>query len=301
MTNFLPSKKFTIVTLSCLFLFVAIFLLNKYRPWERASKDDTATENISGITVAQLAEKDANTNGIPDWEEALWGLDPAGDGVKNKSTIDARRQALVADNTAANQPVARTSLDETQTFSRSVFAAISTLKESGTLNADSIKNLANTVGQQIGVSKDIPPTHTLSEIKTVPATADSREKYFEAVEKVILAQEDVPLGDELPVVEQALNDEDGRIYAKMTVFSKAYKELGSALFAITPPTDVATTHLAVVNGVLAMATVTSNLSQVIDNPLVGAIGIGQYQIYRKASDDAFDALTLYFTVNGMVQ
>src|SRR5690348_17285703 len=51
----------------------------------------------SDKTVGEFIAKDSNGNGIADWEEKLWGLDPTAlytNGVPNKQIIEEKKHAL---------------------------------------------------------------------------------------------------------------------------------------------------------------------------------------------------------------
>ncbi len=298
--KYLPSKKFQTIFAIGLLVIVGLFFLSHWYNGRSTSYKAEKGDSLQKTSLDELAGKDSNANGIPDWEESLWGLDPEGDGAKNKAVIDSHKQAL--EQPSGTDVTADGDLNETQAFSRAFFTAVASLKESGGLTSDNISKLAENLSTNISQSKTIEPAHTLSEIKTVDnANPAAIKKYYDALQKVVLAQGNKRLGEEMVVVESGLNGTTNTMYADLTFIAKGYKEFGDGLFAISPvPTEVAQAHLDAVNALLALSVISTNMSQVLDNPLIGMIGVAQYSGYRDAMENAFAELGRYFRGNGIM-
>lgn len=88
--KYLPSKKFASIIISIIVI-IALFFATK---WiisiikERKISKDSPTP----MTVGSLIQKDSNKNGIADWEEYLWGLNPEKNGQENKDFIMAKKK-----------------------------------------------------------------------------------------------------------------------------------------------------------------------------------------------------------------
>jgi hypothetical protein len=302
-TRYLPSKKFTRIFLIGIGLFAVIFFVSKY--YTQISAKFTRSGSSAGLetaTLGSLIEKDSNKNGIADWEEALWGLDPAGDGPKNKAIVAANKKKLEQNENAGQGSNSDSEINETQALSREFFTAVASLKTSDGLTAENINTLANQISTKVAANKNIPDAHTIAEVEIAPSTATAIKKYYDELTQATRDQEDKRLGDELVIVDNALAGKDSTfLYAELTVIAKGYTEYGEALFAIHPPKEIAQTHLAFVNANLAMATVVANMSQVISNPLVGMIGIAQYKPYSDALDTLSDTTRDYFVANGIIK
>src|ERR1044072_2206217 len=91
----LPSKKFTVVTGIVLIVVAGVLIVSSYFAsstiFSRSINKNAPVE--SSGTVADIITRDTNGNGISDWEETLWGLDPKGNGEENKKTITAKKAA----------------------------------------------------------------------------------------------------------------------------------------------------------------------------------------------------------------
>jgi len=95
--NYLPSKKF-IAGVMVITIFIGviwgIYGIVKFFK-NRANRK---AETSANLTVSDIIQKDGNTNGIPDWEEYLWGLDPYKNGDSNKEFINNKKKLLSVGN-----------------------------------------------------------------------------------------------------------------------------------------------------------------------------------------------------------
>ncbi len=104
MKKYLPSKKFVIITLSIFAtLGLVFFLVGKFQKnpdGSLAVKDNwsLSEEKIEAQTLGELVKKDSDQDGLPDWEETLWGLDPRNPettpGTKDADVVAKRRAEL---------------------------------------------------------------------------------------------------------------------------------------------------------------------------------------------------------------
>ncbi len=111
MKNYLPSRKFVIRTATIAILLIVAISVYKITLFikDKLTKKDPVVMTIKSDVI----QKDSNNNGIPDWEESLWGLDPKGDGVSNKEFIMTQKEALAKENNV--NPVDNQPLSENET------------------------------------------------------------------------------------------------------------------------------------------------------------------------------------------
>jgi len=306
MAKYLPSKKFIIILSAGIVMVLAVVFIGKWKTAQIEKYQAGSTQtlaDIQNITLGTLSEKDTNQNGIPDWEEALWGLNPAGDGAKNKAFIDAKKSALAQNNPSANTSSGGSDQpNDTGAFSREFFTAVASLKASGSLDQTSISELANNLSKNVTANRDIPPAHAIDEIKTTTdASPASIKKYHDAVLQAIANSKNNRLGTELAIVQNGLSGTDTNMYAELTVIAQNYKDFSDQLLKITAPKDAAQMHLDAVNAASAMAVVVANMSQVLSNPLVGMLGAAQYDQNSTALTTAFTNLGHYFGESGILK
>src|ERR1035437_9845115 len=77
--KYLPSKKFMLIIGAGLVLVVVIFVIffmsSSGQNFTTGNKNNTALK-VENQTITDLIQKDSDGDGVPDWEEVLWGTDP---------------------------------------------------------------------------------------------------------------------------------------------------------------------------------------------------------------------------------
>ena len=186
MKKYLPSKKFAIITLSMLLVLgISLFVVKKV-----SKKKGTLAQNIIATLVGEetttiqgLIEKDGDGDGIPDWEEALWGTDPnsksSHENVLDSDWITQKKKELAEKNPAEETASPRENLSETEKFSREFFATVTALKQSGSLDQGAVSNIANILGGKIQ-NTNLPENYRVTELKkTYDVTRESQAKFYE--------------------------------------------------------------------------------------------------------------------------
>jgi hypothetical protein len=144
MNKYLPSKQF--IARIIIILIIALFVWGIYQIPKLFKKNKNINITPMTLQVKDVIQQDSNNNGIADWEEGLWGLDPTTNGPSNKEFIIAKRAVLAKDNASAVDGGGINS-SENDALSREVFALILSLQQSGSLNNDSISAISESVGQ----------------------------------------------------------------------------------------------------------------------------------------------------------
>ncbi len=78
--KYLPSKKFAIITgmifVLGIIIFVIFFMSSRGESFSITGNKNATALQVENQSVADLIQKDTDGDGIPDWEEALWGTGP---------------------------------------------------------------------------------------------------------------------------------------------------------------------------------------------------------------------------------
>jgi hypothetical protein len=114
----LPSKEFIRVLGICTGAIIVILIVGSLFGTHSIFNKKSGPLVEANGTVNELLIQDSNTNGIPDWEESLWGFDPKGDGVANKQGIEQKKLAGNITPSQSNIP-----LNETDKFSQSLLSS----------------------------------------------------------------------------------------------------------------------------------------------------------------------------------
>ncbi len=278
--KYLPSKKFISVILFLIItigLFIGLFWGVKGIVYLIKNKKNGSINKQVGITVSQIIQKDSNKNGIADWEEYLWGLDPNKNGSENKDYILAKKKTL-EENGVISIPAGSEKVSDNEMLSQEFFATIISLQQTGELDANSMNSVAGALGKNIETNP-IPDVYSTSELIIQNDSTLANTNYHSALTKLINKYSDADIGSELTLIIQGLGNKDaGALYAAATVAS-SYTSFGNELISIPVPRSLATTHLSMANNYEKVGQTINDLTRVLSDPLVGMKAIINYKKY----------------------
>ncbi len=280
--KYLPSRKF-IATLLVIVIFIALFFTVKEVISLFRSKKGVTLGNKGSLietTPASLIQKDSNNNGIPDYEEYMWGLDPTKNGPGNKEYITTKRNALVAsgDITAPDDSEAITDND---ILSRQFLATIISLQQTDQLDTDSMNSVSEAIGKNIEATP-IPDIYTSNMLTLVNDSTSLNATYSDALSALINNYADANIGSELTFIIQGLSNKDPTaLYAAVTV-GDAYQSFGSDLMKIPVPKSLASIVLSVANNYEKTGQSIKDLAKMLSDPLIGMKAIINYKNYSDA-------------------
>ncbi len=277
--KYLPSKKFTTIVLFfalIIGLFFGIKEIISFFKDRKANKDGKVVE----MTVGGIIQKDSNDNGIADWEEYLWGLNPNKNGEENKAFILEKKKSLVQSN-AISSPDDSNPITENEMLSREFFATIISLQQTGNLNEESIKSISESIGQTVE-AKPIDDIYSLDNVILVKDSEIANKKYYDSFVSLATKYENSDIGSELTLISQGIGNNDPQaLYAAKTVAS-AYRSFGQELLKIPTPGVIANVHLSLTNNYEKTAQSIEGLTQILTDPIIGMRAIINYKQYTDA-------------------
>ena len=296
--KFLPSKLFVVRAIGIVVLLFVAFGLYKGIPYfiKGFSKTQKRAE-LQKTLVKDLMNKDSNDNGIPDWEESLWGLDPAQDGSANKEFILSKRKSLgyTEEDTLLGE-----NLTSSDKISRELLALIVSLKESGNLNDGAIASISSAFGSKIEVIEmdDLYKKESLNKVATNLA---SIRKYYNDFKAINLKYKDSDMGDELNFIVQGMRNNDENAMQIASEIAGSYKSFGEELSEIKVPDSLIDIHLGIINSYEKTANSIEEMSKAIDDQIAGLNAVISYKKYNQELLDNLDKLSLFFKKNGIIK
>lgn len=277
--KYLPSKNFTVVVLFLaliLGLFFGIRQTVSYFKNRKINKDGKVVE----VTVGGIIQKDSNNNGIADWEEYLWGLNPNKNGEENKAFILEKKKSLLQ-NSEIMSPDDSALITENEMLSREFFATIISLQQTGNLNEESLKSLSEAIGEKIE-TKPIEDIYTLREVTLVKDSESTSRNYRDSFASLVTKYENSDIGSELILISQGIGNNDPQaLFAAKTVAS-AYRSFGKELLTISTPGSIGKIHLSLANNYEKTAQSIEGLTQILIDPIIGMRAIINYKQYTDA-------------------
>ena len=299
--KYLPSSHFVTITITIGILVGLFFGIKAIVHYYKNKNFVTATGIPSNMKVGDLLTIDTDNDGIADWEEPLWGLDPKkadtnGDGVSDGVEVTQKKSTLVG----TEEENVTEKLNDTERFSRDLFTTLSALSQSGALTEQSVVNLSNTLGDQI-VSKDIPDIYTDVDLKVSVSSKTNIATYYKKISKVIDSYIPDKIGGEMDAMVTMFDKADPEKAKELGVIANNYRSFASDLMKIEVPADITSKQLALANSAYKMASGLDSVKEVFENPI---ISMGGFIAYTKESQDftvQSDAMHAYFVKNGILK
>ncbi len=278
--KYLPSKKFVATIISILILLGVFFLIKGAISLLQNRKSVDSKGNVVPVTVGTIIQKDSNNNGIADWEEYLWGLNPNKNGEANKQLILAKKKELQQNSLIPAEDDSKT-ITQNDMLSRQFFATIMSLQQTGNLNDEAVSSISESIGQEIKTIP-IPDVYTKEMLTIKKDSTEANVAYFNAFSDLVNKYENRDIGSELTIVSQGIvNNDPQALYAAKTV-ATAYRDFSKDLIKIPVPSSAASTHLNLANNYEKTAQSIEGLTQVLTDPIIGMRSILNYKKYSDA-------------------
>lgn len=291
--SFRPSKKFLIR--GAIATGIVVMVLVVQTDWFRAIfNKEPLPKLVAPQTVADLLGKDSNNNGIADWEEKLWGLDPTvlyTNGVPNKAIIEQRKLALGVNN-ADIAPE-----NETDALARELITIATALGQAGQTNetlAAIATKMANSV--EVNVANNY---YGLKDLRTTMTSTASLHAYYNSFLKVT-EKYDTNAPD-IDLLIEGFESGDMSRTPELLGTKKIYTDYAKALINIPVPVGIQYEHLEIANGLYAMGLSFEYLSEVSDNAVNALAGVALYKINDSRLSDAGDKIIDYMVRYGILQ
>lgn len=287
----LPSKQFIIR--GSILLGVIIIILLAQSGWVRSLFKKSA-KTVPAATVGEAIIKDSNGNGIPDWEERLWGLDPTElytGNMSNREIIESKKKALGLTNPTSDEP-----LNETDTIARQLFSIAMSLSEEGA-SIEDIQSVGAAIGSEVP-AYTVTKKYTHKDIKTNTTTVANLQNY----QSTKNALTEIYGNDRsAEIIINIIDLGDYSEISQLKEYEKNYKKIAEDLKNTPVPKSLASQHLDIINGLYGMAESFRYISESDKNMIIGLSGFSIYKNYSTLFDVATDEITVLLIEYGILE
>lgn len=253
-----------------------------------------ADASVAAELLRSYAAKDSDTDGLPDWQEALYGTDPQNpESVKAGVTDgDAVAQGLVepkvsvrTDDTSVD-PVSVPGVSAgpatlTDQFARELFKQYLSTRGETAPTTDDIVSFVEVGVQNLNNSHASPDTFMVADIVSNGATGPQAMRTYAIAAENVLLQNTVTTDDTaLMYFSQAMNG-DKTAYKRLEAVGDAYRITAKRLMAMPVPKEAVPAHLAIANALVHMSEISEDMATVNEDPLRALMGIGLYDPYAQ--------------------
>ncbi len=289
-THYLPSKRFTLVVL----VLIALFVVSSYlfsNTEKYISQEDASTPTHTEEELAHFSS-DADGDGLAMWEEALWGTNPNvadsdGDGTEDGIEIASRRNPLInqSDDSLESYPLVPGSAEDvndasstrTNSMARAFLSSLheSSQKSGGTTLGD--MDVLNTLLATEVLQNAITNPYTEENISIGDDSDETLRTYANALGEHIAEYNTLGSPYELAIISEAVtNDRLGDLRA-LGRFATFFSHTADSLLSHTAPASLSDIHLSLVNAVAIIAETLSRIAASEDDIVLGFAGLAQYQ------------------------
>ncbi len=249
--------------------------------------------------LKSYAVKDTDSDGLPDWQEALYGTDPAnpesvaigvrdGDAVAQGLVKPKFAGAQAPEGNAKGERVPGSPADNTVTaqFAREFFASyVTSYGLDATLSDDQLSTFAQNAVQKLIEKTDIQNTYKLSQVSASGTGDAAVRSYLLRAGTALNAFSFAKEKEELLLMEDAIIRNDLSALENVRGVGNVYTSMSKALIKLQVPTELQAAHLRFANALAALGTVTVDMSTSSTDPVRSLMGLMRYQ-------DATDEVTM---------
>ncbi|MCD8495128.1 MAG: thrombospondin type 3 repeat-containing protein [Candidatus Pacebacteria bacterium] len=259
-TKFLPSKEFIIriTVLGVLVLIgVVILVIN-----QRKHKDEEPEVTARALSFENILALDTDGDGLPDWEEALWGMDPlnpdtSGNGIPDGEEVALIREAQRLENLALGidvdtNPENQGDLTQSEILARQLYATLATMSVGGEISDDARADISFLIERSIQqplLQENIRPEN----LTIVASNVTNNTAYFQVLSTILgrLASTESALVNLFQDIESRSTNLQARYGATAALYANIHKELIE--MSVPAPARIVHARLATTTGNMALA------------------------------------------------
>ena len=274
------------------------YLLTGPTPWGRIAEAQSAEELLRAY-----AAKDTDTDGLPDWQEALYGTNPNDPesfqaGMKDG---DAVAQGLVTPKVAvrpADEPVDPDSIpgvaaaptSVTERFARTFLEQyLANRGENPPTQEEMLAFVKGSMDDLASQSASAPRYGTAD----LRASSGTLAAYAGQLETAFANNTVASDKNELSHFSDALAGDKAAL-RKLSAVSDAYENIAAAAIVIPVPAEARQAHLAIANALVHMGEISADMAAMESDPVRALMGIALYERYARELVSGFANLSAVF-------
>ncbi len=255
--------------------------------------DAVSTEEL----LRAYAEKDSDSDLLPDWQEALYGSDPLNPRSIDSSMTDGEAVAAGRATVSLREEVSPELPDipgveveadtVTGAFGRKLFTDYFEARGQNQPTSDDIIAFVTSAADTLAIENDTRARYSSKDLTIVQDNSQEALKAYAArvASSVVRPSIDAPQNELFYFYDYvALKDEAA--LPKVAALGKSYKETAAAYMRIPVPAIAAAPHLELVNALYRTGEATEYMAAVKTDPLLAFLGIAQYQTASAALHEA---------------
>lgn len=274
-------------------LFSSVLIVGVYLVVRDVRTPSLVQASTESALLQAIATKDSDGDGLPDWEESLYGADPRVTDSFYLGMTDGQAvsRGLVVPKAIAEIPMASStaSVDSespptedslTATFAKIFFSLYLSAKQSsadGNLSEQDMQNVASNALKSLSSSIAPSPDFKFAkDLKISGSGVDAFKVFAISAEEVLSKRSSNARKSEVLYLQDAVEKNDTVALSFISTIAKSYRESAIGLSILPVPTELKEVNLVLINALMRLSKITDDFTRVGDDPLTTILAIQQY-------------------------
>lgn len=257
-----------------------------------------------------IASKDTDADGLPDWEETMYGTDPRATDSFTLGMTDGEAVArgLIVPKAITDDSSFKVSQDGsvivdpslppapadgtlTAQFAQNFFTLFMAAKEAnggGDLSESQMNDVANqTMSLLTSSIKPAPDYKAMKDLQVTGSGVDAMKAFAIQAEAILLKNTNEATTTDINYLKRAIIDGDESAYGYILSIAKGYRGSAAGLAAVPVPKELAQDSLLLINTMMRMSQLDVDFTKADSDPLAAILALQQYQTVATALGKAF--------------
>ncbi|MDO8231784.1 MAG: thrombospondin type 3 repeat-containing protein [bacterium] len=272
-------------------LFSVVLVAGVYILAKGVESPPTAQASTESALLQAVATKDSDNDGLPDWEESLYGTNPRitdtshlgmtdGEAVSRGLIVPVAIADVPGISSSGSSAVAQEDNTLTAAFAKTFFTlyvAAKKAKDGGDLSEAEMNDVAAKALESLSLSvAPVPDFKSTKDIKVFGSGPDALKAFAVSAEAVLLKNTSIATTSEIRYLERAIESGDEKEIPYIASIASAYRGSAAGLAVLPVPVELAKEDLAIINALMRAGKVISDFTVVNSDPLVTMLALKQY-------------------------
>ena len=279
----MPSKKLILI-FTLLIAAGGGFWIYKNKPWHDSGLvyDPQAAVKAAQTSRTADANLDTDGDGLKDWQEILFKLDPANPDTDGDGILDGNEEASevlsISESRGGAPDESGRPPNISQEFARDAAMGYWALKSSG-LDDESIFNtLLGGFGKKYDTARLFADVFKEEDVIKIPDTQEEIRRYANSVAEVFDSAFQNLTGNEMELLGEIINGQSGaRSFDVFSDYRSAYTQAAERLRKLSTPDSYTAFHADLINNFYNLALINEAFSKSAEDPLGAFLHLVSYQ------------------------
>lgn len=298
----LPSKKLFFIVIPV--ILILAFVISAKKGTVASSTSQKAELSAIGGVDSNAGNTDSDGDGLKDWEETLWGMDPKnpdtdGNGIPDGKEVEIMKARGEEPSSQLNgTSSSTTALTRTDLLTKKLFSDYMSLKQNGAVSSKDLQTIAERGVSTLYAQKteNVYGTKDLH----IQGTATTQADVLIFANKATAIFLGLSSKKEVLSGLVGINVESKQYGVATNAIADVYSNLAKNLLSLQVPKELGITYLTLINTYARTAVEFRNLSHISEDPALAASALQKIQNYQDEQENALAVIGKFFESQNIV-